>query len=76
MSLALKETFIKMDEIMQTPDGIEEIKKYARLSKEQDDIQSKNEPPNSQMQLISVLIGQKNPESEEINLRTGCTAVF
>ena len=74
MSKALKETFIKMDELMQTSEGIEEIKKHARKSKEEDDIQSKNEPPNSQMQLISVLIGQKNPESEEINLRTGCTA--
>ena len=29
MSLALKETFIKMDEIMQTKEGIEEIKKYS-----------------------------------------------
>ena len=74
MPKALRETFIKMDELMQTPEGIEEIKKHARKSKEEDDIQSKNEPPNSQMQLISVLIGQKNPESEEINLRTGCTA--
>ena len=74
MSKALKETFIKMDELMQTSEGIEEIKKHARKSKEEDDIQSKNEPPNSQMQLISVLIGQKNPESDEINLRTGCTA--
>ena len=74
MSKALKETFIKMDELMQTSEGIEEIKKHARKSKEEDDIQSKNEPPNSQMQLISQLIEQKNPESEDINLRTGCTA--
>ena len=43
MSLALKETFIKMDEIMQTTESIEEIKKYARMSKEEDEIQSKNE---------------------------------
>ena len=74
MSLALKETFIKMDELMQTPDGIEEIKKHARKSKEEDDIQSKNEPPNSQMQLIQQLIGPKNPESDDINMHTGCTA--
>ena len=56
MSQALKETFIKMDEIMVTPESVEEIKKYARMSKEEDDIQSKNEPPNSQMQLIAQLI--------------------
>ena len=75
MSQALKETFIKMDEIMQTPDSIEEIKKYARLSKEQDDLQSKNEPPNSQMALISQLIPPKDPEANDISMRTGCTAM-
>ena len=74
MSLALKETFIKMDEIMQTPESIEEIKKYARQSKEEDDIQSQNEPPNSQMQLISQLMKQKDPDSNDISMRTGCTA--
>ncbi len=74
MSLALKETFIKMDEIMQTPESIEEIKKYARISKEEDDIQSKNEPQNSQMQLITQLMGQKDPDSNDIFMRTGCTA--
>ena len=74
LSQALKETFIKMDEIMTSPESIEEIKKYARLSKEADDIQSKSEPPNSQMNLISQLIGPKNPEADDINMRTGCTA--
>ena len=74
MSLALKETFIKMDEIMQTPESIEEIKKYARISKEEDDIQSKNEPQNSQMQLITQLMGQKDPDSNDIFMHTGCTA--
>ena len=76
MSLALKETFIKMDEIMTTPESIEEIKKYARMSKEEDDLQSKNEPPNSQMQLISQLIGPKDPEANDIYMRTGCTVVM
>ena len=71
---ALKETFIKMDEIMTTPESIEEIKKYARLSKEADDLQSKNEPPNSQMALISQLLGPKDPEANDIYMRTGCTA--
>jgi len=74
MSLALKETFIKMDEIMVTPESIEEIKKYARMSKEEDEKQSKNEPPNSQMNLLSQLIGPKNPEANDIFMRTGCTA--
>ena len=73
-SQALKETFIKMDEIMTTPESIEEIKKYARLSKEADDLQTKKEPPNSQMVLLSQLMGQKDPEANDINMRTGCTA--
>ncbi len=71
---ALKETFIKMDEIMQTLNGKEEIKQYARKSKEEDELQSINEPPNPQMKMFSQLIPQKNPESDEISLRTGCTA--
>ena len=74
MTQALKETFIKMDEIMITPESIEEIKKYARLSKEADDLQSKNEPPNSQMALLAQLMGPKNPEANDIYMRTGCTA--
>ena len=74
LSQALKETFIKMDEIMITPESIEEIKKYARLSKEADDLQSKNEPPNSQMALFAQLIGPKDPEANDIYMRTGCTA--
>ena len=74
MEQALKETFIKMDEIMQTPESIEEIKKYARKSKEEDDLQSKKEPQNSQMTLFSQLMIQKNPEADDISMRTGCTA--
>ena len=74
LSQALKETFIKMDEIMTTSEGIEEIKKYARLSKEADDLQSKNEPPNSQMALLAQLMGPKDPEANDIYMRTGCTA--
>ena len=74
MIQALKETFIKMDEIMQTPKSVEEIKKYARLSKEEDDKQTKNEPPNSQMALLSQIMGQKDPEANDIFMRTGCTA--
>ena len=74
LAQALKETFIKMDEIMTTPESIEEIKKYARLSKEADDLQEKKEPPNSQMAMFSHIMPEKNPETNDINMRTGCTA--
>ena len=73
IDVALKETFIKMDEIMQTPEGKEEIKVYARKSKEADELQDKTNPPSGQMQLLSQLMGSKNPESDDIALRTGCT---
>ena len=74
VKLALKQTFLKMDEIMVSPESVEEIKVIARKSREDDDIQSKKEPPNSQMSLISQLVGQKDPESNDISMRTGCTA--
>ena len=73
MSQALKETFIKMDEIMTLPESIEEIKKYARLSKEADDLQNKKEPENSQMTFFSQIL-QKDPDANDIYMRTGCTA--
>ena len=70
---AIKDTFIKMDEIMQTNEGKEEIKQYARKSKEEDDLQNKEEPQNSQMAMLAQLVGQKDPESDDIAMRTGCT---
>ena len=58
---------------MQTNEGKEEIKQYARKSKEEDDLQSKDEPQNSQMAMLAQLVGQKDPESDDIAMRTGCT---
>ena len=74
MPQALKETFLKMDEIMTTPESVEEIKKYAKLSKEEDELQSQNEPQDPQMSLMSQYLGIKDTESNNISLRTGCTA--
>ena len=75
---ALKLTFFKMDDIMQQKDGIEEIKEIAKKSKEEDEEQNKKESNSgaqNQMSLLAQLLGQaKDPESEEINMRTGCTA--
>ena len=73
ISLALKETFIKMDEIMQTKEGIEEIKKYCQEALKEDEEQSKNET-NPQMKLLESLILKKNPEADDIFMKTGCTA--
>lgn len=70
----LKETFLRMDEIMTNAESIEEIKKYARKSKEEDDIQAKNNPQDTQAAMIAALVPPKDPESNDISMRTGCTA--
>ena len=58
---------------MVTEESVEEIKKYAKQSKLEDDAQPKN--PNDQMELISQLMGaQKDPDANDIYMRTGCTA--
>ena len=70
---ALKETFIKMDEIMQSEESIEEIKKYARQSKLDDEAQPKNDNPQMQL-FIQFASQQKDPEANDIFMKTGCTA--
>ena len=59
---------------MQTSESIEEIKKYARMSKEEYDKQTKNDPQKSKNYLIRVLVGTGNDEYNDILMRTGCTA--
>lgn len=72
--MALQETFLQMDVIMQNKKGKEEIRTLAKLSKEEDDIQSKKEPQNSQMQMLSQLMNAKSAESDDVSMRTGCTS--
>ena len=70
---ALKETFFKMDELMRTMEGKNELKELTKKSKLEDDEQEKKtKNSNSQMAMISKLLGQKN--EEEIALGTGCIA--
>lgn len=70
----LQETFLQMDVIMQNKKGKDEIKELAKLSKEEDDIQNKKEPQNSQMQMISQLMSAKNSDTDDVSMRTGCTS--
>ena len=72
--LALKETFIIMDQIMQTKEGLEELKKYSLQSQEEDKLQLKKEPSNSQIQFLGALSPPKDQEPVDIYMRTGCTA--
>ncbi|MCQ2821290.1 MAG: protein phosphatase 2C domain-containing protein [archaeon] len=74
VKLALKKTFLKMDELMRTPEGKEDLINFNKLSKIEDDEQDRNNPnPNAQMNMISMLMNQAKTK-EDIAMNTGCTA--
>ena len=70
---SFRENFIRMDEIMQTQEGIEEIKTLARKSKKEDQEQLKKQPQD-QISHITPLIEKKDTESNKIIMDSGCTA--
>lgn len=70
---ALIENFLRMDELAQETAGKVELKKYAKLSKEEDDKQTKNEK-NKQMEIFKQLFDRKAQEDCDISKMTGCTA--
>ncbi len=72
MKKAMPETFLRMDEMLVENPGKIELKKYAQLSREQDEIINQREK-NKQMDLFKQLLGQGKDE-EEISMMTGCTA--
>lgn len=69
---ALPETFLRMDEMLTENAGKIELKKYAQISKEEDEIINSREK-NKQMDLFKQLIGQSKDE-DELAMMTGCTA--
>lgn len=70
---SLTENFLKMDVLLQEQSGKEELRKYAKISKEEDDNQSKKEQ-NKQMDLFKQFMGDKTSETTDIALLTGCTS--
>lgn len=72
---ALAENFLRMDEMLVENAGKIELKKYAQISKEEDEIINQREKGNSnkQMELFKQILGQ-NKEDDDISLMTGCTA--
>lgn len=74
---ALKYTFLQMDELMRTPAGIEELQKFAQISKKEDEEQDKaNEKAgntNPNMDMINKLIASQKTKVD-VALMTGCTA--
>ena len=72
---ALAETFLRMDEMLVENAGKIELKKYAKQSKEEDEVINLREKNsnNKQMDLFRQLLGNGKDE-EEIAMMTGCTA--
>lgn len=73
---SLSENFLKMDEIMQTKAGKEELKEENKKSKEEDERQNKNNTDkNKQSEAFRQLFDPKAQEDCDIAMYTGCTAV-
>jgi len=70
---SLVETFLKMDDIMLEPSGKQELKQYAKQSKEEDEIRNAKEK-NKQMDLFKQLFDYKSQEDCDVGMMTGCTA--
>jgi serine/threonine protein phosphatase PrpC len=76
LKTALIETFIKIDELLIEPNGKTELKKYAKISKEEDEIISQkeksNKQGNSQMDFINQMFNKQ--DDIDIAMMTGCTS--
>ncbi len=70
---ALKENFLKMDELMIEAEGKLELKKYAKVSKEQEELRNQKEK-NKQADMFKQLFDPRSQEDCNIALMTGCTA--
>jgi protein phosphatase 1G len=70
---ALIDNFLKMDQIMIESAGKLELKKLAKISKEEDEAQNQKEK-NKQMDMFQKLFDVRSQEDCDIALMTGCTA--
>lgn len=70
---ALIENFLRMDNIMQDSAGKLELKKLAKLAKEEDEVINQREK-NKQMDLYRQFIDPKSNDDCDIAMMTGCTA--
>ena len=70
---ALIDNFLKIDELLlETPAKLE-LKKLARISKEKEELQTKQEK-NKQADMFKQLFDPKSQEDCDIAMMTGCTA--
>lgn len=70
---ALKENFLKMDELMNESAGKLELKKYAKLRKEQEELKNQKDKIK-QADMFKQLFDPKAQEECDVAMMTGCTA--
>lgn len=79
LSQALIDTFLRIDDTLQTPQGKEELRALARLSKEEDEkqdneINANEDNKNNNINSFAKLLSPKGGEEGDIAMMTGCTA--
>jgi protein phosphatase 1G len=70
---ALSETFLKMDELLIRPEYKLELKKLAKQSKEEEELQNQKEK-SKQNDVLKQLFDVRSNEDSDIAMFTGCTA--
>lgn len=70
---SLIENFMRIDKLMVETAGKQELRKFAKMSKEEDDLVTKKEN-NKQMDIYRQLVDPKSNEDCDIAMMTGCTA--
>jgi serine/threonine protein phosphatase PrpC len=70
---SLKENFLRIDELMMESAGKLELKKLAKLSKEQEELRNQKEK-NKQNDMFKQLFDHKAQEDCDVAMMTGCTA--
>lgn len=73
MQNALIENFLHIDELLVEPSGKAELKKYAKISKEKEEIQNQKDK-SKQVDMFKQLFDPKGQEDCDIAMMTGCTA--
>ena len=73
MQNALIENFLRIDEMLVEPSGKIELKKFAKASKEKEEMQNQKEK-NKQVDMFKQLFDPKGQEDCDIAMMTGCTA--
>jgi protein phosphatase 1G len=73
MQNALIENFLHIDDLLVESSGKSELKKFAKISKEKEELQNQKEK-NKQVDMFKQLFDPKGQEDCDIALMTGCTA--